>query len=213
MNGDRTDGGGGPGDERDFPSEAEWLDLVPPPDLVAADFVARTLEALRDPTPAQLAAFAPPTPAPDFVARTLSALQHDRRERWREMLARYVAPSASPEFVARTLLALRRDAVQRSSRRSGALRRLGRPLLLAAAAGAVVLALPRDEAPRLELRAVATMPAAFAAAHSPSLLPALFVARDQAAAPMALADSGADGVWILLQGTPAPAHPVKGRAK
>lgn len=123
---------GAPDDERDdafeptcegrlFPSEAEWLDLEPPP--ISGDFVARTLEALspagapddaalaRQPgLPGDLlAGFAAPAPSADFVARTVRALDGDRRHRWREILARHVAPEPAPEFVARTLAALAAD--------------------------------------------------------------------------------------------------------
>lgn len=200
---------------RVFPSEAEWLSLVPPADLVADDFVARTLAALRDPTPEQLAAYAPPAPSTDFVARTLGAVQQDRRDRWREMLSRYVAPNPSSDFVARTLAALRdargelppREAtvspVAGPDGRGGRLLRFALPLLAVAAAVVVFALRPDPVGPTLELRAVATLPAAFGPAHAPTALPALFAAIDRAATPQALADTGADGIWLVMHARPA----------
>ena len=106
-----------------FPDEREWLDLPSPAELpIAADFVERTMRALRcdevvfdvspaaevadELTPQVLAAHAAPPPSPDFVESTLRLVQKDRRDRWRELLARHVAPEPSPEFVAKTLAAL-----------------------------------------------------------------------------------------------------------
>jgi hypothetical protein len=115
---------------RDFPSEAEWLQLGGPSPVdadagdaaeleVSNDFVDRTLRALRacaagahandggaELPAGVLRAYAPPEPSIDFVARTVSALHADRIAHWRELLARYVAPEPSPQFVARTLSAL-----------------------------------------------------------------------------------------------------------
>ncbi|MCA8953691.1 MAG: hypothetical protein KDE27_29540 [Planctomycetes bacterium] len=222
---DRFDAADATFEGRAFPSESEWLGLEPPADLpISPDFVARTVADVLAPTPAQLAAFAAPTPNPDFVSSTLAAILVERRGRWRELLARYVAPEPSREFVSRTLRALAGqgggeppagavvpDALHRSSaslhRRNSATRAGSTtvrawiaPLLAAAAVLAVALfVLPRERSKTLEVRADETVPAAFGVSHAASPLPALLVALDHEDDPRALPNVGGDGVWLLLQ--------------
>ncbi|MCA8973563.1 MAG: hypothetical protein KDC98_02525 [Planctomycetes bacterium] len=209
---------------RAFPSESEWLELGSSPaplpardhdphDPIEPDFVARVMAALSDPTPEQLATFAPPPPSPDFVARTASALQHDRRERWRELMARYVAPDPSPAFVARTLRALResREDAMQGHRRRSAVRAWIMPLLAAAAVLIVFVSTQREVAPPIEMRAVEATPAAFGPADAASPLPALLMVLDRRTDPTALPDCGACGIWLLLQQEQQPQDQEKGR--
>lgn len=187
---------------REFPSESEWLELEPPADLpISDDFVARTLTALRDPAPQQLATFAAPAPSADFVDRTMAALHVDRRRRWRELLARYVVPEPSGEFVTRTLRALERESggPAAAGRLPSRRRVWTMPLLAAAAVLAVAFLLPRDDDPIFEVRATETLPAAFGPAHAASPLPALLTELDRQADPDALPATGGDGVILLLQ--------------
>ncbi len=195
---------------RAFPSESEWLDLQLSHDeeaeLLTADFVDRTMAALRDPGPDVLLAFAPPAPSADFVARTVAALQADRRDRWRELLARYVAPEPSREFVARTLQALadgrvaepRSAATATGTRPRSWLRSWSLPLLAAAAVIVALLWQPRETRTSLEISAAGAVPVALGPAHAPSPLPALLVLLDHDTDPYALPNSGGDGISLLL---------------
>ncbi len=210
---------------RAFPSEAEWLDLPPPP--FAEDFVARTMAALqqdREPvseiaghllTAPQLAAFTAPEPSADFVARTLRAIQDDRRARWQELLAKYVSPEPSPEFVAQTLRALAAD------RPSGALhgdpqgwtpsgprtvwRRRWLPLLAAIttiAASVAVIVHWVEPSPPFEQQLADAVRPSFAHGYAATPLPAVLGSLERAASPEALPAGGADGMWILLHRKP-----------
>ena len=196
-----------------FPEEREWLDLPAPEGLpIAADFVERTLRALRcdevvfdvspaaevvdDLTPRLLAAHAAPPPSPDFVERTLRLVQRDRRDRWHELLARYVAPEPSPEFVAKTLAAL---AAGRHTPAAAAARRAWTwPLVTLAAAGLLWFVLRTPARPPIELRLAGAAPVAFAYSHAGTPLPAVLAAEQRAADPQALLDGGPDGAWLLL---------------
>jgi len=192
----------------DFPSEAEWLDLPPPP--IAPDFVARTVAAVLaagnaagpegGPSREQLASFAPPEPSPDFVARTLQAVRQDRVRRWRELLARYVAPEPSPAFVARTLRALADRPVATGGTAAAARRRRWTGPLLAAAAAVVtaIWLLRAQTAPPLEARLAGAVRPAFAHGYAAASLPGLLAALERDADPAALPAGGADGTWLLL---------------
>jgi hypothetical protein len=195
---------------RPFPSEVEWIELAPPADLVAPDFVARTLQELLGPGPEQLATFAAPAPSADFVARTCAAVHRDRRARWRELYARYVAPEPSPFFVARTLQALRAApglvAGEAGTRRpvAAVLRTWALPVLAAAAVLFAAFLLPRldragAQAMPIEVRATHAVPAVFGLAGAPSPLFAVLGELDRSAHPGALPDSGGDGLVLLLQ--------------
>lgn len=204
---DDFDADAGTFEGRVFPKASEWLDVEPPPDI-SAEFVSRTMAALRDPTPQQLEAFAPPPPAADFVARTLGAMQRDRLTHWRELLARYVAPAPSPSFVARTLHALQGGNARADSARAGGASilslasRWALPLLAAAAVLAIAIFLPGDTALPIERRAADALPAAYAPAHAGSPLPAVLTILDRNADPYGLPDTGGDGVWLLLEEAP-----------
>ena len=212
---------------RPFPSEAEWLELPPPP--FAGDFVARTLAALRqDREPSadgprdepaghllsadQLAAFEVPEPSVDFVARTLRAVQEDRRARWQELLAKYVSPEPSPEFVARTLRALAADQPRGVEGGHGSPRRLRTltqrwwlPLLATVAtiaASIAVLVRWSEPSPPFEQRLADASRPSFAHGYAASPLPAVLGNLAHDASPEALPTGGADGMWIRLHRTP-----------
>lgn len=198
---------------REFPSEAEWLDLPVPE--IAPDFVDRTLAARQldllahadaEPdlaghllTPSHLAAHAAPEPSPDFVARTVRTVLADRHRRWRETLAKYVAPEPSPTFVSKTLAALATDrgpapAAPRGRRASD----WHWPLLaIAASIAAVLLLRPPSQAP-LEQRLAAEARPSLAVGYAASPLPAILAALEHAEDPFGLPSGGADGMHLLL---------------
>lgn len=186
---------------RRFPDESEWLESELPADLeISADFVDRTVAAVRAPDADTLANFEAPEPSSDFVDRTMAALQQDRRARWRELLARYVVPEPSREFVDRTLRALDVETMSpEAAPRPSWLRTWTMPLLAAAAVLAVAFLLPREDHVALEVRAADSVPVAFGPAHAASPLPALLTAVDRADDPLALPNTGGDGIWLLLQ--------------
>ncbi|MGE3174162.1 MAG: hypothetical protein AB7O97_16155 [Planctomycetota bacterium] len=200
--------------ERDlpeFPPEAAWLELEPPP--IGDDFVGRTMavlrdagalpagdeaaegdgEALGDALPRDLlAAHAPPPVSAGFVGRTLTAAQQGRADQWRRLLLRYDAPAPTPDFVARTLRALG------SARPSPTLvRRRSWPTMLLAAAAALLLLFalrPDRTQPELVRLALASDPST-AAARSPAVLSHLLAPEvDDDALPMLAADGG----WLWL---------------
>jgi hypothetical protein len=156
-------------------------------------------------TPSVLAAFEVPAAAADFVARTLDAVRRDRREHWREMLARHIAPEPSPEFVAKTLAALaaerRADSALRSPFVAGErpTARWGWTSFAIAAAAALWLVLRAPERPPIELRLALAQPPAFAHAHAATPLPAVLTAMQHRADPAALPDGGPDGSWLLIE--------------
>jgi hypothetical protein len=192
-------------DERDFPSEAAWLQL-PAPEISAQfidDTVARILadrelaEEAREPVElsrAALDAFAPPPVAADFVAATLARVQRDRHEHWRALLARYVAPEPSPEFVDRTVRALL-PSPGLPARRSWL------PMLLTAAA-AVLLAVAMWPQPRrstFEHAVSQAVPASLAMRYSATPLGTLTSLAETADEPFALPHAALDGAWLWQQ--------------
>jgi hypothetical protein len=197
--------------------EAEATHEEPDADSAALDRALASTEL-----PAELLrALAAPEPAADFVTRTVAAVHSDRRARWHELLARYVAPEPSSEFVARTLSALtadrqRSDAAGRDPGRRDRSRGAGSrggtmavprswawtrawPLLAIAAAALFWFAPWTPPRVPLELRLALNEPPAFAYSYAATPLPAVLASLSHAADTIALTDSGADGIWLLLE--------------
>jgi hypothetical protein len=209
------------GDDRAFPSEAEWLALPLPDgitDLPSPDFVGRTLDAIaaeraldrdldaiaRDLPRIVLSAYDVPAPRPDFVDGTLARVRDARRARWQQLLARHVAPVPSTEFVQRTLEALAVDRERKSPAPHWRDRRVW--VLVAAAALALFFVWPRPAQEPLQAQlAAAATPAMAHAWTSPSavLLAADLDRRD----PEALRAGAPDGVWLAF--APVPTAEVR----
>jgi hypothetical protein len=206
----------------DFPGEDEWL-LLPPPgirpgfvDATLARVLADAAErAVGDPEAAGtdapelpaglLAAYAVPGPSRGLVDRIAGAVQRDRAESWRELLLQYETPEPSPEFVARTVRALRSGAPARSP--LPFLRRTAMVTALAAAA-LIVVAVLWPQPPRgpqsLQAAALQEVPAASAAAYSPTPIAALVRASRTRRAGLdaqALPAVPADGLVLVAGGS------------
>ncbi len=221
----RTAGGDGEGRAdggRPFPAESEWLELSIPDDgpgegseLPSRSFVDRVVQALheeraldgalealdRDLPRIVLQAHSPPPPSADFVARTLAAARQERRTHWQQLLARHVAPQPSPQFVEQTLAALRQEAAVPHHRGRGpasSWRRLGWPVLAAAAALVLWNALGRGTGTAFEVQIVQHAAPAYAHAWASGPTGVLRAQRADVDDPTALASGTPDGLWLAF---------------
>jgi len=148
-----------------------------------------------------LQAHAAPAPAADFVARTLAAVRDDRKARWQQVLARHVAPEPSPQFVHRTLAALAASAAEPSpSRRTRTPRRPSWWLLAAAAAALLALwnVFGRGPDEVFETQLVHQAAPTFAHAWGSSPAGVVLAHRADLADPAALSGSAPDGLWLAF---------------
>lgn len=222
--GQAADGDGRADDGRPFPAESEWLDLSIPDagpspgegsELPSRSFVDRVVQAIheeraldrgldaldRDLPRIVLQAHTPPPPSSDFVARTLAAARQERRTHWQQLLARHVAPQPSPQFVEQTLAALRQEATAPHHRGRGPAsgwRRLGWPVLAAAAALVLWNALGRGAGPSFEVQIVQHAAPAFAHAWASGPAGVVRAQRADLDDPTALASGTPDGLWLAF---------------